>query len=189
MVLSAMLCGIAFFSGCLLTLLFATPFYKRAVRLAKRDLLATAPVNMAEIRADRDHLRAQFAVAIRRLEVNLQELKTKSAAQSAGVGRLHAEISRQKAELENRAALIVALRTRQRAQRAVTRRIVKLLLYLFVRIVKLLYLFVRSDRGRRRALLSSRQAAATIHAAPASVVGRSGANARASMRPAAQLRS
>jgi hypothetical protein len=167
MVLSAMLYGIAFLSGCLLTLLLAAPFYKRAVRLATRDVMATVPLSMTEMRADRDHLRAQFAVAIRRLEVNLQELKTKSADQSADAGRQRAEICKLKAELDERSTLIVALRARQQARYAVTRRIVKLLLYLFVRIVKLLlHLRVRSERQRQRALFSSRQRAATIHASP-----------------------
>lgn len=175
MVLSAMWCGIAFLSGCLLTLLLAAPFYKRAVRLATRNVLATMPLNTTEIRADRDHLRAQFAVAMRRLEVNLEELKTKSANQSAGVGRLHAEISKLKAELEKRAAVINALRARQQARYAVTKRIVKLLLYVFVGIVKLLYLFNRTDRQRRQALLSARQRTATTPAATANIFGREAA--------------
>jgi hypothetical protein len=174
MVLTAMLCGIAFLGGCLLTLLLAAPFYKRAVRLATRDIMAASPLTMPEIRADRDHLRAQFAVAIRRLEVNLEGLKTKSANQSAEVGRQRAEICSLKAELERRGALVITLRARQQARHAVTKRIVRLLLHLFVRIVKLLlHLFVRSQRQRRRALLSGR--AAAIHAAPTSVIGRKAA--------------
>jgi hypothetical protein len=176
MVLSAMLCGIAFLSGCLLTVPFAVLFHKRAMRLNARNVMAAVPLTMAEIRADRDGLRAQFAVAIRRLEVKLQELKTKSADQSAEFGRQQAEICNLKAELEKRATLIIALRARQQARYAITKRIVKLLLHLFVRIVRLLlYLFARSERQRRRALLSTRQGAAMIHAAPAPGIGRKAA--------------
>jgi hypothetical protein len=176
MVLSAMLSGIAFLSGCLLTLLLAVPFYKRAVRLATRDVMATVPLSMTEIRADRDHLRAQFAVAIRRLEVNLEELRTKTADQSADAGRRRAEICQLRAELDKRSALIVALRARQQARYAITRRIVQLLLYLFVRIVKLLlHLRVRSERRRQRVLFSSPQGAGTIRAASANAIGREAA--------------
>jgi len=176
MVLLAIWCGIAFLSGCLLTLLLVAPFYKRAVRLATRDVMAASPLTMPEIRADRDRLRAQFAVAIRRLEVNLEELRTKSAGQSAEFGRQRAEICSLKAELEKRAALIITLRTRQQARRAASKRIVRLTLHLFVRIVKLLlHMFVRSERQRRRALLSSLQGAAASHAAAARAVGREAA--------------
>jgi hypothetical protein len=165
MVLSAMLCGIAFLSGCLLTLLFVPLVHKRAVRLTTRDVLATAPLTMAEIRTERDHLRAQFAMAIRRLEVNVGELQTKGAGQAAEIGRQYAEIRNLRTELEKRAALIIALRARWQARHAIARRVVRLLLYLFV----------RSGRRGRPTLLLTRQAAATIHAAPTSIIGREAA--------------
>ena len=112
--------GIAFLSGCLLVLTFMPSIHKRAVRLTTRHIVATAPASVADIRAERDRARAQLAVALRRLEASVEELKTKCASQSAEVGRQAAEIHRLEAELKKRAALISVLRVRGEAQHAVT---------------------------------------------------------------------
>ena len=120
MVFPAMLCGIAFLGGCLLMLTFIPSIHKRAVRLTTRHIMATEPIGMAEIRAERDRSRAQFAVAIRSLEVSVEELKTKCASQAAEVGRRAATIHRLEAELKKRAALISVLRVRGQAQHAVS---------------------------------------------------------------------
>lgn len=115
-----MLCGIAFLSGCLLMLLFIPLIHKRAVRLTTRHILDTAPAGMADIRAERDRSRAQVAVAIRRLEISVEELRTKCAGQMAEVGRQATEIHRLETELKKRAALINVLRVRDHAHHAVT---------------------------------------------------------------------
>src|SRR5690242_5020607 len=98
--------GIAFFSGCLLMLVFTPLIHKRAVRRTTRHIMATPPVSVADIRAERDRSRAQVAAAIRHLEVSIDQLKTKCAGQTAEVGRQAAEIHRLEAELKKRAALI-----------------------------------------------------------------------------------
>jgi chromosome segregation ATPase len=102
MVFPAMLCGIAFLGGCLLMLTFIPSIHKRAVRLTTHHIMATEPIGMAEIRAERDRSRAQFAVAIRSLEVSVEELKTKCATQAAEVGRRAAKIHSLEAELKER---------------------------------------------------------------------------------------
>ncbi len=96
------LCGIAFVSGCLLTLALIPLVHKRAVRLTSRHIIATAPASTADIRAERDRSRAQFAGAIRGLEISLGKLKTKCVGQAAEVGRQTAEIDRLEAELKRR---------------------------------------------------------------------------------------
>ena len=59
----------------------------RAVRLTTRRLEATIPLSMAEVHADKDLLRAEFAMSTRRLETNVEQLKTESASQLAELGR------------------------------------------------------------------------------------------------------
>jgi uncharacterized small protein (DUF1192 family) len=115
MVFPATLCGIAFVSGCLLTLAFLPLVHKRAVRLAKRHIMAAAPASTADIRAERDRSRAQFAVAIRGLEISLGKLKTKCVGQATEVGRQTGEIDRLEAELKRRASQPVEAR-RQAAE-------------------------------------------------------------------------
>ncbi len=100
----ALLYGIAFLGGCLLMLAFTPLIHKRAVRLTTRDIMATAPMSTADIRAERDRSRTQLAAAIRGLEISLGELKTKCASQSAGAGRQAAEIHRLEDEIKKRAS-------------------------------------------------------------------------------------
>jgi len=102
MVSPAILYGITFVSGCLLALVFMPLIHKRAVRLTSRHIMATAPASTADIRAERDRSRAQFAVAIRGLEISLGKLKTKCVGQATEVRRQTAEIDRLEAELKKR---------------------------------------------------------------------------------------
>ena len=102
MTFSAILCGIAFVSGCLLTLAFVPLIHKRAARLTTRHIMATASASTADIRAERDRSRAQFAAAIRGLEINLRELRAKCVGQAAEVGQQTAEIDRLETELKKR---------------------------------------------------------------------------------------
>ena len=50
-------------------------------------LEATIPLSIAEVHADKDLLRAPFAMSTRCLETNVKQLKTKSASQLAELGR------------------------------------------------------------------------------------------------------
>ena len=105
-----MLLGIGLLAGSLVTLAFIPFVHQRAVRLTMRRLVEATPYAVAEIRADKDHLRAQFAMAIRRLEVNVEEMKSKAANQLAEIARKRAEIGELKAELDKSATMILALR-------------------------------------------------------------------------------
>jgi hypothetical protein len=73
--------------------------HARAVRLATRRLETNTPVSLAQIRADKDLLRAEFAVAARRFEMTIEQLKTRMTDQLAELGRKTDEISRLKLKL------------------------------------------------------------------------------------------
>ena len=75
MIESIMYFGIGFLVATLLGLLFIPLVHNRAARLTTKRLEASTPLSMAEIRADRDHLRAEFAMSNRRLELAIEELK------------------------------------------------------------------------------------------------------------------
>src|SRR3984885_1113238 len=66
MIESLMLCGIGLLAGCLLMLLFFPAVHQRAVRLTRRDLIDATPLTAKEIQVEKDQLRAQFAVSVRR---------------------------------------------------------------------------------------------------------------------------
>ena len=75
---SAMLVALGVFLAGLAVFLLL-PFYgRRAARLATDELRRAMPLSEAEIRADKDRLRAEHAVAIHKLEMKVDE-----AAQSA----------------------------------------------------------------------------------------------------------
>src|SRR6476469_6266176 len=75
MIESLMLCGIGLLAGCLLMLLFFPAVHQRAVRLTRRDLVDATPLTAKEIQAEKDQLRAQYAVSVRRLELNMEQMR------------------------------------------------------------------------------------------------------------------
>lgn len=85
--------ALGFLLGCLLALMLAPPLWNRAVRLTTRKLEATMPMSLAEIQADKDQLRAEFAVELRRVEVALEKAKDKAARELITANRRRVEIS------------------------------------------------------------------------------------------------
>jgi chromosome segregation ATPase len=67
--------------------LFAPAAWRRAVRLTRRRIEATLPLTPAEIQAEKDGVRAEFAVATRRLEMEIQALRQKNATQQVEINR------------------------------------------------------------------------------------------------------
>ena len=100
-------------------LLFATligvaviPFiHARAVRLTIRRLEDSIPQSMAEIQADKDLLRAEFAMSTRRLEMSVEQLKSKTTSQLAELGRKDDVINRLKIEREAQNVEAIVLKT------------------------------------------------------------------------------
>jgi hypothetical protein len=131
MIESLMLCGIGLLAGCLLMLLLFPAVHGRAVRLTRRDLIDATPLTAKEMQAEKDQLRAQFAVSLRRLELNLEQMRQKATDRAAD--RQNAELARLQVELDRKNALILALHARDEVRKATARRIIKLILYLFAR--------------------------------------------------------
>jgi Na+-transporting methylmalonyl-CoA/oxaloacetate decarboxylase gamma subunit len=80
--------------------------HDRAVRLTTSRLLARLPQSMEEIEADKDLLRAEFAMSTCRFEKSLEQLKYKSTEQIVELGKRGDVINRLKI---NRDALKVEL--------------------------------------------------------------------------------
>ena len=77
MVEDIMYMTIGFLLGCLLTIIPLV--HRRAVRLTRR-VESSLPLSLAEFQADKDQLRAEFAMSTRRLEMNAQQLKDKTVS-------------------------------------------------------------------------------------------------------------
>jgi chromosome segregation ATPase len=109
--------GIGFLVAALVGLVVIPLVHGRAVRLTMRRLEAATPLSMAEIQADKDQLRAEFAMSTRRLEVSVENLRTKSTSQLAELGKKGDAINRLKIELGEKTATIFALEARDKALR------------------------------------------------------------------------
>jgi len=81
-----MIFGLGFLLASLCALIALPTVNARATRLARRRIEATLPVSTAEVAAERDHLRAEFAVAQRRLERRAEAEAAKRHAEMAALG-------------------------------------------------------------------------------------------------------
>ena len=91
--------AIGFLVSMLCGLMIVPLVHNRAVRLTIRRLEAATPLSMAEIQADKDQLRAEFAMSARRLEMSVDQLKSKTTSQLAELGKKTDAINRMKIEL------------------------------------------------------------------------------------------
>src|SRR6266540_5907861 len=107
--------GLGFLVASLFGLVILPLVHGRAVRLTARRLEAATPVSMAEIQADKDQLRAEFAMSTRRLEMSVEQLKAKTTGQLAELGRKAETVNKLKAELGEKTATIFALEARKKA--------------------------------------------------------------------------
>jgi len=88
-----MIFALGFLFAGLAALAFAPAFWRRANRLTRRRLEMQVPLSVQEILAERDQLRAEFAVEQRRLELRAEQTKLAHAADRSELGRRAAEIS------------------------------------------------------------------------------------------------
>src|SRR5512140_2192226 len=109
--------AIGFLVAMLCALTVVPLVHNRAVRLTTRRLEAATPLSMAEIQADKDQLRAEFAMSARRLEMTVDQLKNKTTSQLAELGKKSDAINRLKIELGDKNAAIFALEARERAMK------------------------------------------------------------------------
>src|SRR5437879_6463006 len=105
--------GLVFLSACLIGLIIVPFVHGRAVRLTVRRLEAVTPMSMAEIQADKDQLRAEFAMSTRRLEMSVEQIKAKTATHLAEIGKKSEAVGRLKLELGEKTATLFELETRE----------------------------------------------------------------------------
>src|ERR1700742_1265715 len=107
--------AIGFLVSMLCGLMIVPLVHSRAVRLTTRRLEAATPLSMAEIQADKDQLRAEFAMSARRLEMSVEQLKNRTTSQLADLGKKTDASNRMKIELGEKNATIFSLEAREKA--------------------------------------------------------------------------
>lgn len=140
---SAMLVALGFFVAALVGFLVA-PFYRRrAARLATDALRRAIPLTAAEIRADKDRLRAGYAIAIHKLETKVDEVAHASAKQMVEINRRDATISALEGE---RGELRALLEGHENARRVLEQTITDRLPKVEVRLTEAKKLLFQRDR-------------------------------------------
>jgi myosin heavy subunit len=101
-----MFVALGFLVASLLALLLAPPLWKRAVRLTTRRLESTMPMSVSDIQADKDQLRAEFAIELRRVEMALERAKDKAIREQVEANKRRVKISELNAELASAKATL-----------------------------------------------------------------------------------
>jgi chromosome segregation ATPase len=117
MIEAIMFFALGFLAASLIALVLLSAVWHRAVRLTTRRIEGAIPVSMSEIQADKDQLRAEFAMSTRRLETSVEQLKLKTTEQLAEIGRKSETIRLLKTEVEENTASITALEAQERTLR------------------------------------------------------------------------
>lgn len=92
-----------------IAMLIAPVALRRAARLTRRRIEASMPLTPAEIQADKDHIRAEAAMSIRRLEMSVSSLREKALTQLVEISRGLEEIKALNAAGDEKAKMIAAL--------------------------------------------------------------------------------
>jgi archaellum component FlaC len=106
---------LGFLVATLLAIMSLPLVHRRAVRLTTRRIEAATPMSIAEIQAEKDHLRAESAMAMRRLEMLVEDTKAKAAAQLSDLGRKAETIHRLRVEIQEKAAAIARLESSEKS--------------------------------------------------------------------------
>jgi len=102
----------------LVALIIMPAVWRRAVRLTKRRIEAATPITMAEFRADKDQLRAEFALSTRRLEMNVEALRKRLAEQLSDANQKRTDLGALRAEREKHLVVVRELEEREVELRA-----------------------------------------------------------------------
>ena len=89
MVQSFLFFALGFLCAGFLALMVAPAIWRRAVALTRKRIEASIPLTQTEIQADKDRIRAEFAMSARRLEMSVKALREKTAEQLVEINRGH----------------------------------------------------------------------------------------------------
>lgn len=119
---SSLVFVLGFLSAGFIALIVAPMVWRRAVALTKKRIEASVPLTLTEIQADKDRMRAEFAMATRRLEINFKNFREKAAAQIVEINRNREELKQLMAERTERHEALQRLEVQAGEVRAELRR-------------------------------------------------------------------
>lgn len=117
MVQSVLLFSLGFLCAAFLALMIAPAIWRRAVLLTRKRIEASVPLTLNEIQADKDRMRAEFAMSTRRLEMSVKNFREKAAAQVAEINRNRQELKHLSEARDVKALALSQLETQAAALR------------------------------------------------------------------------
>jgi chromosome segregation ATPase len=151
---SAMLVALGFLAASLLGLLVASAFWSRAVRLTTTRIKQSMPVSEPEIKADRDRLRAEYAIKVHKLEMQLEQSKLERARRLIEINRRDASISSLETDMGQ---MRVDLEENQNARRVLEQTVADRLPRVEARLAEAKRLLFNRDREIAELTASSRR--------------------------------
>ncbi|MER8907031.1 hypothetical protein NKH99_05020 [Mesorhizobium sp. M0854] len=109
MVQSILFFVLGFLCAGFLALMIAPAVWRRAVALTRKRVEGSMPLTLAEIQADKDRIRAEFAVSVRRLEMTVKSLREKAAEQLVEIGRDREALKELAAERQDKNRVVADL--------------------------------------------------------------------------------
>jgi len=107
--------GLGFLAASLIAMAIYPAAVNRAVRLTTRRVMAAMPSSLTEALADKDTVRAMFAMSVSKLEKRTEQLIERMASQGAQLGRQTSLNKQLKEALDEKSKLIAALEVREGA--------------------------------------------------------------------------
>jgi hypothetical protein len=121
-----MLIALGFLAASLVGLLLLPAFWSRAVRLTTRRMRDTMPLTELEIAADRDKIRAEYAIKMHKLETLVEQVRLAGARQQIDINRRDARINVLEAEQERLGSLLEEAQNARRVlEQTITERLPK----------------------------------------------------------------
>lgn len=142
-----MLVALGFLTAAFIVLLTIPLYRRRAERLAVEAVKASLPMSEAEIRADKDRLRAEYAIRIHQLETKVDEAGHQSARQRIDLNRRDGRINALEAELSS---LRISIDEHENARRVLEQTITDRLPKVEQRLAEARNLLVDRDREIER---------------------------------------
>jgi len=105
--------SLGFLTAGFLALMVAPAIWRRAVVLTRKRIEASVPLSLSEIQADKDRLRAEFAMSTRRLEMSIKQFREKIAAQVVEISRNREELRQISADRSEKGVSIATLESKE----------------------------------------------------------------------------
>ena len=109
--------ALGFLIASAIALTLAAPLWRRAASVTEKRLRASSPVSLDDFNADKDRMRAEFAMSARKLEMSVENLRKKAETRLAELDRRERQVAALKEEIEEKSGS----ETRQSEEIAVIR--------------------------------------------------------------------